>query len=63
MMVTTSLIQKSLKGIHYPANKSDLMKTAKSNNASQDVMDILKKLPDQSFPSPIDVNKAIGDIE
>ncbi|HNY64014.1 MAG TPA: DUF2795 domain-containing protein [Deltaproteobacteria bacterium] len=62
-MVTTSLIQESLKGIHYPANKSDLLKTAQGNNASQDVMDILNKLPDQSYPSPVDVNKAVSRVD
>jgi hypothetical protein len=62
-MVTTSLIQESLKGIHYPASKSELIKTAQGNNASKDVMDILNKLPDQSYPSPVDVNKAVSHVE
>jgi hypothetical protein len=62
-MVSTGELQQYLHGIHYPAKKDDLMKTARGNNAPQDVMDLIDKLPDQSFPSPADVNKAVGKIE
>jgi hypothetical protein len=62
-MVSTGELQQYLHGIHYPANKSDLMKTAQGNKAPQDVMDLINKLPDQSYPSPADVNKAVGKIE
>ncbi|MFA5652991.1 MAG: DUF2795 domain-containing protein [Desulfomonilia bacterium] len=44
----------------YPARRNDLVKKAQSNNAPGDVIDMLSKLPDQDFNSPVDVNKAIG---
>ncbi|HNY64016.1 MAG TPA: DUF2795 domain-containing protein [Deltaproteobacteria bacterium] len=61
-MVSTGELQQYLHGIHYPADKDDLMKTARANKAPQDVVDLIKRLPDQSYPSPADVNKAVGKI-
>lgn len=62
-MVSTGQLQQYLHGIHYPASKNDLMKTAQSNKAPKDVMDLIGKLPDQKYPSPVDVNKAVGGID
>jgi hypothetical protein len=62
-MVSTGEIQEYLHGMSYPAGKNDLVSKAQSNNAPQDVIDMLNRLPDQRFSNPIDVNKAIGDIE
>jgi hypothetical protein len=62
-MVSTGELQQYLHGIHYPASKNDLKKTAQGNKAPQDVMDLINKLPDQSYPSPVDVNKAVGGID
>lgn len=59
-MVSTGEIQQFLHGMDYPARKNDLVKKAQSNNAPGDVIDMLSKLPDQDFNSPVDVNKAIG---
>lgn len=62
-MVSTGELQQYLHGIHYPASKNDLMKTAQGNKAPKDVMDLIGKLPDQSYPSPVDVNKAVGRVD
>ncbi len=59
-MVSTGEIQQFLHGMGYPARKNDLVKKAQSNNAPSDVIDMLNRLPDQDFNSPVDVNKAIG---
>ena len=56
-------VEKSLKGIDYPAKKDDLIKHAKQQGASQDVLETLKELPEENFKSPIDVSKAIGEID
>lgn len=61
-MVSTGELQQYLHGIHYPANKNDLVKTAEGNHAPQDVMDLIDQLPDKDYPSPVDVNKAVGKI-
>ncbi len=55
-------VQKFLSGVNYPASKQDLMKTAKSQGADQNVMDTLKKLPDRKYDAPTDVTKEIGKL-
>lgn len=56
-------VQKFLGGVDYPAKKDDLVKCAKSKGADDNVMQVLKQLPDESFQTPADVSKAIGKIE
>ena len=56
-------VEKSLKGMDYPAKKEDLIKHAQQQGANQDVLETLKDLPEENFQSPIDVSKAIGEIE
>jgi hypothetical protein len=53
-----SNVQTYLKGVSYPASKNDLIRTAKANGASPDVMGILNGLGDQEFGGPQDVMKA-----
>jgi hypothetical protein len=61
--VSPAEVEKSLKGINYPAKKEDLIKHAQQQGANQDVMGVLKEMRDQEFNSPIDVSKAIGEIK
>jgi hypothetical protein len=51
---------KALKGMNYPASKQDLVQKAKQNNASQDIIQTIEKLPQDQFNSPTDVQKALG---
>ena len=57
----TTEIERSLKGIHFPANKQDLVQQAKKNKARQNVMQAIKNLPEDRFKSPTDVAKAWGE--
>ncbi len=54
-------LQKSLKGVDYPASKDDVVKAAEKNGADKEVMDALQSLKDQSFEKPTDVTKALSD--
>lgn len=56
----TADIEKSLKGINFPANRQDLVQQAKKNKASQNVMQAIENLPEDQFNSPTDVAKAWG---
>lgn len=56
-------IERYLKGINYPASKSDLVNKAKENSAPSDVMHVLNQFTDQKYNSPIDVSKEVGRIE
>lgn len=54
-------LQKSLKGVDYPAKKDDLVQAAEKNGADDDVLKALKNLPDDTFNKPTDVTKALSD--
>ena len=56
----TADIERSLKGMNYPASKRDLVQQAKSNNASREVVQAIQNLPENRFNSPTDVAKAWG---
>jgi hypothetical protein len=53
-------LQKALKGVSYPASKDDLVKTAESNGASEDITSALEGLGDDHFNTPADVTQAIS---
>jgi hypothetical protein len=53
-------LQKSLKGVDYPANKQALQDKAKSNGADEVVMDFLEQIPDQDYDTPAQVTKQIS---
>jgi hypothetical protein len=61
--VSPAIVEKYLKGMHYPAEKGKLVDNAKSKDAPNDVMDLINKLPDKTYNSPIDITKEIGKIE
>ncbi|HIH75096.1 MAG TPA: DUF2795 domain-containing protein [Methanosarcina sp.] len=49
--------QKALKGMDYPAEKQEILKKAKENNAPQEVMQILENLPEREYENAADVSK------
>ncbi|MBA2677291.1 MAG: DUF2795 domain-containing protein [Ktedonobacteraceae bacterium] len=55
-------VEKFLKGIDYPANKSILLERAEANGVDENVREALQNLPDQQYKSPTDISKAIGAI-
>lgn len=56
-------VQKFLSGMDYPASKEEIVDHAKSQGADENIMQTLKQLPDESFETPADVSKAIGEID
>jgi hypothetical protein len=56
-------VEKCLKGVNYPAKKNDLIKHAQQQGANQDILETLKDLREEDFNSPIDVSKAVGEID
>jgi hypothetical protein len=55
-------IQKYLGGLDYPASRDDVVETAKGNDAPDDVVDALGRIPDESYDAPTAVSKALGDL-
>ncbi|SFO15320.1 DUF2795 domain-containing protein [Nitrosospira briensis] len=56
-------VQKFLSGMDYPASKEEIVDHAKSKGADENIMQTLEQLPDESFETPADVSKAIGEID
>ena len=56
-------LQKHLKGLDYPAQKEDIVKTAQGHGADDEMIDILSKLSDQEFETPAAISKAVGELE
>lgn len=59
-MVSTAKVSQYLEGIDFPANKQQLIDYAHDNDAPQDVLDILQKLPEGRYFSMAGVWEAIG---
>jgi hypothetical protein len=53
---------RQLEGMNFPASKQDMMNWAMQHGASQDQMDMIKKLPKDNFNSMDDVMGAAGSM-
>ncbi len=61
--VSAAQIQVYLKGMNYPANKKQIVDKAKANNAPQNVMDFLNRLPERQYQFPTDVEREFGKMK
>ncbi|AFV25172.1 MAG: DUF2795 domain-containing protein [Methanolobus sp.] len=50
-------VQEALKGIDYPKAKKEVIKYAKDNKASKDVMADLKKISDRKYETAAELSK------
>lgn len=57
-----SNVQKHLEGVRYPATKEDLLKSARQNNAPQEVLDLIEEFDRDEYGGPQDVMKAYGEV-
>lgn len=63
MAVNPVDLERYLDGMTFPANKNDLRQKARDNHAPDVIIDIINNLPERSFTSPVDVNRAVDEIE
>lgn len=61
--VSPAQIQERLGGIDYPASKQDLIEHARKGGKDDEVVQVLNKLKDKVYNSPVDVTKEIGKVE
>jgi Protein of unknown function (DUF2795) len=54
-------VQRFLKGQDYPARKDDLLETARSNHAPDEISCTIGDLPDEEFGGSQDVIKGYGE--
>lgn len=53
-------VQTHLEGVDYPASKADIVATAESNDAPQEVIEALQQMEGDRFEGPDDVMEALG---
>lgn len=59
--VSPAEIQKYLKGLGYPAYKDEVIECAQDNDAPNEILGMLEKLPADEFGGPQDIMKVFGD--
>ena len=53
-------LQKHLKGVDYPASKQEVVSTAESNGAPQDIIEALQSMDKEQFDGPNAVQAALS---
>ena len=53
-------VQTHLKGVDYPASKDEIIATAESNDAPQEIIEALQRMDGDQFEGPDDVMEALG---
>jgi hypothetical protein len=53
-------VQEHLRGMDYPATKDELVATAESNDAPQEIIEALQQMDGDQFDGPDDVMEALG---
>jgi len=59
--ISAAELQACLKGVDYPADRDELIETAKSNEAPDPVMNFLERIPDKQYETPVDVSKELSE--
>ena len=54
-------VQEKLQGVDYPASKRDLVSKARSEGASQEIIDALNQLPDKHYNSPTEITSEMSE--
>ncbi|MCW2901154.1 MAG: hypothetical protein JWO67_3419 [Streptosporangiaceae bacterium] len=56
-------VQKFLSGMSYPATRDQLVEHAKQNGAEDDILEVLRKLPDREYEAPNEVSKEVTKVD
>ena len=59
-MQTPTSIARCLNGMDFPANKNEIMEYAEDNNADDELLDTLERLPEKQYGNMADVMQGIG---
>ncbi len=61
--ISAAELQLYLKGVSYPVDKNRLIDHARSNNAPDTVMGVLRRLPDRQYTRPADIEEEFSKIK
>ncbi len=59
-VISATDISHALKGVNFPASLDELINQASNNNAPQEVVNIIRNMPNQNFNSMADVEHAFS---
>ncbi len=62
MLTSPAQIRKFLKDVEYPVKKQDLIEQAKKNNASNEVLQDLNRIPDKEYTGAKDIDREFESI-
>ncbi|MEB3338006.1 MAG: DUF2795 domain-containing protein [Leptolyngbyaceae bacterium] len=63
MAVSAIDISRNLSGIDLPASKQELVSYARSQDANQEVIEMLQRMPDREYNNMADVEKGFGEVK
>lgn len=55
-------VQKFLGGLDYPVGKEELLQKAKQEGADDNILEILEKILEQEYSSPVAVSREVSKI-
>ena len=61
--VSAAQLQVYLKGVDYPVNRQQLIEKAKFNNAPENVMSFINRMPERQYNYPTDVEEEFGKMK
>jgi hypothetical protein len=61
--ISPAIVEKYLAGTHFPAEKENLAANAQKKGAPAKVTDLINRLPEKTYKSPIDIVKEMGKIQ
>jgi len=62
-MVSTAIIAPYLEGLDFPATKQEIIDYVEPKDPPADIVEILEKLPEETYFSLASLWQAIGDVE
>lgn len=58
-----SNIARFLSGMDFPVKKEDVVKHAKGLKADNEILDVLKQIPEREYGNMADVMKGLGEVK
>jgi hypothetical protein len=62
VLEAAAVLQSFLRGIDYPADKEQLKETAEANDAPDNVIRLIDRLPDRKYDYPTDVQMEVSNV-
>lgn len=53
-------VQKYLHGLEYPAQRQEIIDKAEEEGADRDIIELLQRLPDRDYESPVEISSEVA---